>query len=67
MAAVNQVIDRFHVSLGIPESDFFCECGSAGCHEQITHSRAEYASLREAPRPLVVAAHADGKPTWAAR
>ena len=59
MAAVNEAIDRLHGSLDVAESEFFCECGHSGCRERLTLSRAEYASLLDASRPLLSAAHAD--------
>ena len=63
MAAVNAEIDRLHSSLGMAESDFFCECGDVACKERVTISRGEYASWRESARPLLVAAHADREST----
>ena len=58
MAVVNGVIDDLHASLGLAESDFFCECGHTECKERITLTRAEYASLRQAGRPLLGGQHA---------
>lgn len=59
MASVNTVIDALHSSLGLPDTDFFCECGHIGCKEQITLTRAEYADLRARDQPVLVAAHAE--------
>lgn len=61
MAAVNVEIDRLHGSLGLTDTDFFCECGHIACKERITVSRADYASLREKSRPLVVPNHVNGR------
>lgn len=58
MATVNEAIDRLHASLDLPDTDFFCECGHIRCKERITLNRAEYASLFDESRPLVVPAHA---------
>lgn len=58
MAEVNAAIDSLHGSLNLWYSDFFCECGDFGCRERMTLTRAEYASLREEGRPVIVAAHA---------
>ena len=58
MANVNGVIDQLHRSLGLAESDFFCECGHIGCKERITLTRTQYANLREDNRPVLVAEHA---------
>jgi hypothetical protein len=58
MAAVNTVIDDLHGSLGLANSDYFCECDRIGCMERMTLTRAEYASLREEARPVIAAAHA---------
>ena len=58
MAAVNDVIENLHHSLGLPDSDFFCECADIGCKERITLTRDEFARLRSESRPVVVAAHA---------
>lgn len=59
MANVNEELDRLHSSLGLPDSDFFCECGHASCSERITLSRGEYASFLATSRPLLIAAHAN--------
>lgn len=59
MASVNGVIDDLHASLGLADSDFFCECGHIGCKERITLTRAEYASLRNDDRLVLAAAHAN--------
>lgn len=58
MAAVNEVIEELHHSLGLPDSDFFCECADIGCRERITLTRDEFARLRSESLPIVVAAHA---------
>lgn len=58
MAEVNAAINYLHGSLDLEYSDFFCECGDFGCRERMTLTRAEYASLREEGRPVMVAAHA---------
>lgn len=57
MVAVNEAIDELHESLGLPESEFFCECGHIACGERITLTRAEYERLREETRPVVTGAH----------
>ena len=59
MASVNGVIDDLHRSLGLADSDFFCECGHSGCKERITLTRAEYSGLRHDDRLVLAAAHAD--------
>ncbi|HSK15383.1 MAG TPA: hypothetical protein VK915_04365 [Gaiellaceae bacterium] len=58
MAAVNGVLDDLHRSLGITDTEFFCECGRIDCKERMTLTRAEYARLREEARPVMVKAHA---------
>ena len=58
MAAVNDVIDDLHGSLGLGDSDFFCECDHIGCKERMTFTRDEFAQLRRESQPVVVAAHA---------
>ena len=58
MATVNEVIDDLHRSLGLPDSDFFCECADIGCRERITLTRDEFARLRSESRPVFIAAHA---------
>ena len=58
MGAVNDVIEELHHSLGLRDSDFFCECADIGCRERITLSRAEFARLRSESLPVVVAGHA---------
>ena len=58
MEFVNDVIDDLHRSLELADSDFFCECGSVACSKRITLTRAEYADLREAERPVLCAQHA---------
>ena len=58
MAAANDVIDELHRSLGLPDSDFFCECAHIGCRERTTLTRDEFARLRSKSRPVVIAAHA---------
>ena len=57
MVAVNEAIDELHESLGLHESEFFCECAHIACGERITLTRAEYARLREEARPVVTGAH----------
>ena len=57
MVAVNVAIDELHSSLGLHESDFFCECGHVACGQRITLTRAEYARLREEARPVITVAH----------
>ena len=58
MGAVNEVIEDLHRSLGLPDSDFFCECADIGCRARITLTRHEFAQLRSESHPVVVAAHA---------
>lgn len=58
MAAVNGVIDDLHRSLGIEESEFFCECGHSRCRERVRLSRSEYLSAREESRSLILQGHA---------
>ena len=62
MAAVNGVLDDLHSSLGLTDSEFFCECGRIGCGERMTLTRAEYARLREEARPVMIKAHARRDP-----
>lgn len=62
MATVNRVIDELHGSLGLTDSDFFCECGHIGCKERIKLTRTEYANLRDGDRPVLVADHAHRRP-----
>ena len=62
MPAVNDVIDDLHRSLGLAESDFFCECGHISCSARITLTRAEYARLRKDDRPVLVTKHAHRGP-----
>lgn len=57
MATVNGVIDQLHGSLGLSDSDFFCECGHSACKERIRLTRTEYANLRDDHRPVLVADH----------
>jgi hypothetical protein len=57
MVAVNRAIDELHHSLGLHESEFFCECGHIACGERITLTRAEYARLRDNARPVISGAH----------
>lgn len=58
MAAVNGVLDDLHRSLGVSDTEFFCECGLIGCRERMTLTRAEYARLREDARPVLIEGHA---------
>ena len=58
MVAVNEVIDDLHRSVGLPDSDFFCECADIGCRERTTLTRGEFARLRSESRPVVIDAHA---------
>ena len=58
MAAVNDVIGDLHRSLGLPDSDFFCECDHIGCKERITLTGDDFARLRSVSQPVVTAAHA---------
>lgn len=58
MATVNGVIDQLHGSFGLPDSDFFCECGQFDCKERIKLTRTEYADLRDDDRAVLVAEHA---------
>ena len=67
MAIVNGVIDDLHGSLGLDDSEFFCECGRSACRERIKLTRTEYASLRDHHRPLLVADHAHRRPAVVAR
>lgn len=62
MAAVNGVMDNLHGSLGLTDTEFFCECGRPGCRERMTLTRAEYARLREEARPVMIEAHARRDP-----
>ena len=62
MAAVNGVLDQLHGSLGLTDTEFFCECGRIGCSERTTLTRAEYARLREEARPVMIKAHARRDP-----
>jgi hypothetical protein len=64
MVAVNGAIDELHHSLGVHESEFFCECGHIACGERITLTRAEYARLRKDARPVLTRAH-QARPTRA--
>lgn len=59
MVSINGVIDDLHRSLGLADSDFFCECGHIGCKERISMTRAEYAGVREEGGVVLVAAHAE--------
>ena len=56
MPAVNDVIDELHSSLGLAESDFFCECGHSHCSARITLARSEN------DRRVLVAEHAHRGP-----
>ena len=67
MAIVNGVIDDLHGSLGLTDSDFFCECGHSACRERLRLTRTEYASLRDAHVPVLVADHAHRRPAVVAR
>ena len=58
MAAVNGVIDDLHRSLGMEESEFFCECGQSRCRSRIKLSRSQYADRREQSRPILADTHA---------
>ena len=58
MAAVNDVIDDLHRSLGLADSDFFCECAHVGCKQRITLTRDEFGWLRSESRPVLDPAHA---------
>jgi len=60
MAMVNDEIQRLHGSLGLLDSEFFCECGHTSCKERVTLSRDEFAALRAGSRRLLVAAHVNG-------
>ena len=60
MVSINGVIDDLHRSLGLADSDFFCECGHIACKARITLTRADYASLRDDGGLVLVAAHANG-------
>ena len=62
MAAVNGVLHDLHGSLGLTDTEFFCECGRIGCRERMTLTRAEYARLREEARPVLIEAHCSGDP-----
>ena len=57
MVTVNDEIDRLHSSLGLPDSEFFCECGHPGCAERVWLNREEFANLREESGLLLVAGH----------
>lgn len=67
MATVNGAIDKLHGSLGLTDSDFFCECGRSDCKERIKLTRTEYAKLRDDHRTLLVADHAHRRPGVVAR
>lgn len=58
LAFVNAAIDELQRSLGLSDSEFFCECGSNVCNERIPLTSAEYAILLEASEPVLVEAHA---------
>ena len=58
MVEVNAAMYDLHGSLDLGYSDFFCECGDIRCRERTTLTRAQYASLREEGRLVIVAAHA---------
>ena len=62
MAVVNRVIDELHGSLGLTDSDFFCECGHIDCRERVTLTRTEYARLRDDDRAVLVADHRHRRP-----
>ena len=62
IATVNGVIDQLHGSLGLVDSDFFCECGQSDCKERVKLTRTEYANLRDDDRPVLVADHAHRLP-----
>lgn len=62
MAAVNGFLNDLHGSLGLTDTQFFCECGRSGCRERTTLTRAEYAHLREEARPVLIEAHAQRSP-----
>lgn len=57
METVNLVLDNLHRSLGLADTDFFCECGHIGCKERLRLTRAEYATLQKRGQPLLVDAH----------
>ena len=57
IAVVNDVIDDLHGSVGLGESDFFCECGDPQCRKRITLTRSEYAGVRDAAQPVFALAH----------
>ena len=59
MLSINGVIDDLLRSLGLADSDFFCEFGHTACKERITLTRAEYASLRDDGGLVLVAVHAE--------
>jgi len=63
MATGNDEIDRLHDSLGLTDSDFFCECGLSACAVRVKLSRDEFAALRVGSRLVLVAAHANGEPS----
>ena len=58
MESVNEFIDDLHRSLGLADTEFFCECGHIGCMERITLTRAEFTALRADGQPVLAAAHA---------
>lgn len=62
MATVNRVIDELHSSLGLIDSDFFCECGYTSCKERIKLTRTEYGTLQADDRPVLVADHVHRRP-----
>jgi hypothetical protein len=52
---VNEHIDGLAESLDIQDKmPIFCECGSAGCGEQISMSETEYQRLRRIPTHFAV-------------
>lgn len=61
LAFVNTAIDELQRSLGLADSEFFCECGSNMCDERIKLTRAEYARLLEASEPVIVEAHGNSR------
>lgn len=67
MATVNGVIDKLHSSLGLTDSDFFCECGHVGCRERIKLTRNEYSHLRDDERPVLATDHEHRHPGVHAR
>ena len=57
MVAVNAEIDRLHRSLGLADSEFFCECGDIACKERVALGRLEFSELRRQSRAVLAPWH----------